>query len=74
MRHSFQKRQAATILTSIHQRGWLRGVPLAVETPGPMTGLAGISYGLLRLAAPQHVPSVLTLQSPFWKMQMDEKR
>jgi lantibiotic modifying enzyme len=29
-----------------------------------MTGLAGIGYGLLRLADPQSVPSVLTLEPP----------
>lgn len=38
--------------------------PLAVESPGLMTGLAGIGYGLLRLAAPMDVPSVLVLESP----------
>lgn len=38
--------------------------PLAVESPGLMTGLAGIGYGLLRLAAPTEVPSVLVLESP----------
>jgi lantibiotic modifying enzyme len=30
-----------------------------------MTGLAGIGYGLLRLAAPQRVPSVLALERPW---------
>jgi lantibiotic modifying enzyme len=29
-----------------------------------MTGLAGIGYGLLRLAALARVPSVLTLEGP----------
>lgn len=29
-----------------------------------MTGLAGIGYGLLRLADPQRVPSVLLLELP----------
>jgi lantibiotic modifying enzyme len=29
-----------------------------------MTGLAGIGYGLLRLADPARVPSVLTLAPP----------
>jgi hypothetical protein len=37
---------------------------LAVETPGLMTGLAGIGYGLLRLAVPTRVPSVLVLEGP----------
>lgn len=40
------------------------GVPFNVETPGLMTGLAGIGYGLLRLADPQNVPSVLLLELP----------
>jgi hypothetical protein len=29
-----------------------------------MMGLAGIGYGLLRLGAPDRVPSVLTLEAP----------
>ncbi len=29
-----------------------------------MMGLAGIGYGLLRLAAPERVPSVLVLEPP----------
>jgi type 2 lantibiotic biosynthesis protein LanM len=58
------ERIASTILESIHQHGWLCGVPLGVETPGLMTGLAGIGYGLLRLAEPERVPSVLTLEPP----------
>jgi len=38
--------------------------PAGIESPGLMTGLAGIGYGLLRLAAPAIVPSVLTLAPP----------
>ncbi|MBV6622467.1 MAG: type 2 lantipeptide synthetase LanM family protein [Rivularia sp. (in: Bacteria)] len=55
---------AGMILESINQHGWLCGVPLGVENPGLMTGLAGIGYELLRLAAPEIVPSVLGLESP----------
>ncbi len=55
---------AATILESIKHDGWLCGVPLGVEVPGLMTGLAGIGYELLRLAEPTRVPSVLVLQAP----------
>lgn len=58
------RRLGAMILESIQRDGPLCGVPLAVETPGLMTGLAGIGYGLLRLAAPERVPSVLTLEPP----------
>jgi lantibiotic modifying enzyme len=55
---------AAGILESIDQHGWLCGVPLQVATPDLMNGLAGIGYGLLRLAEPARVPSVLVLAAP----------
>ena len=55
---------AAEVLESIAKRGWLTGYPLGLEAPGLMMGLAGIGYGLLRLADPEHVPSVLLLQPP----------
>jgi len=35
-----------------------------VESPGLLTGLAGIGYGLLRLAEPTRIPSVLVLAPP----------
>ncbi len=57
-------RLAARVLMDIQQNGWICGVPQGVESPGLMTGLAGIGYGLLRLADPTRVPSVLTLESP----------
>ena len=57
-------RLSAIILASIEQHGWQSGVPLGVETPGFMCGLAGIGYGLLRLAQPKRVPSVLVLEPP----------
>jgi type 2 lantibiotic biosynthesis protein LanM len=62
--HSQVNRLAAIILDSINKYGWLCGVPLGVETPGLMTGLAGIGYGLLRLAEPARIPSVLLLEHP----------
>lgn len=62
--HSQVNRLAAIILDSINKYGWLCGVPLGVETPGLMTGLAGIGYGLLRLAEPARVPSVMVLEHP----------
>jgi type 2 lantibiotic biosynthesis protein LanM len=55
---------AASILESIEKKGWRCAVPLQVETPGLMLGLAGIGYGLLRLAEPAQVPSVLMLEPP----------
>jgi type 2 lantibiotic biosynthesis protein LanM len=62
--HSQVNRLAAIILESINKHGWLCGVPSGVETPGLMTGLAGIGYELLRLAEPTRIPSVLTLAPP----------
>lgn len=57
-------RLAATVLASIEKNGWICGNPLQVESPGLMTGLAGIGYGLLRLAEPTLVPSVLAMALP----------
>jgi type 2 lantibiotic biosynthesis protein LanM len=56
-------RSAGALLESIETEGWVCGVALGVETPGLMTGLAGIGYELLRLAMPDQVPSVLALES-----------
>jgi type 2 lantibiotic biosynthesis protein LanM len=52
------------ILDEMHATGWRCGVALHVEHPGLMTGLAGIGYGLLRVSAPESIPSVLTLDAP----------
>jgi type 2 lantibiotic biosynthesis protein LanM len=52
------------IIASMKKHGWLCGVPLGVESPALMNGLAGICYGLLRLADPERVPSVLSLGAP----------
>jgi type 2 lantibiotic biosynthesis protein LanM len=57
-------RLTAEIVEDIETSGWRCGLPMDVETPGLMVGLAGIGYGLLRLAAPERVPSVLTLEPP----------
>ncbi len=57
-------RLSAMLLDSIDRQGWVTGVPLGVETPGLMVGLAGIGYGLLRLAVPERVPSVLLGEPP----------
>jgi lantibiotic modifying enzyme len=56
------ERLAAMILDSIDTHGWLTSIPLGVETPGLMTGIAGIGYELLRLAEPDLVPCLLTLE------------
>lgn len=56
--------QARAALAELCSYGPRCGTPGEVENPGLMTGLAGIGYGLLRLAAPDRVPSILTLQGP----------
>jgi len=58
--------RTVTVLQHIETQGYLCGEPLGFETPGLMTGLAGIGFGLLRIAEPTRVPSVLALQSPTW--------
>lgn len=53
----------SVLLENIEEQGWVTGIPLGIETPGLLTGLAGIGYSLIRWAAPTRVPSVL-MQSP----------
>jgi type 2 lantibiotic biosynthesis protein LanM len=55
---------AAATLSSGEANGWICGTPARVESPGLLVGLAGIGYGLLRLAEPARVPSVLALAPP----------
>jgi type 2 lantibiotic biosynthesis protein LanM len=55
---------SARLVARLLEGNWRCGVPGGVETPGLMTGLAGVGYGLLRLAAPEQVPSLLALESP----------
>jgi type 2 lantibiotic biosynthesis protein LanM len=62
--HRAVRRISSSVLASMQRDGFLCGVPLGVESPSLMNGLAGIGYGLLRLADPAHVPSVLTLAPP----------
>lgn len=57
-------RRLARTLASLDRDGFACGVPLAVESPGLMNGIAGIGYGLLRQVAPERVPSVLALEPP----------
>jgi type 2 lantibiotic biosynthesis protein LanM len=58
------ERLTAVVQEGIEQDGWRCGLPLGVDSPGLMVGLAGIGYGLLRLAEPARVPSVLALAPP----------
>ncbi len=55
------ERISAIILQDLEIHGPVCGVPSGIESPGLMTGLAGIGYGLLRIAEPARIPSVLTL-------------
>ncbi|GAB3645342.1 type 2 lanthipeptide synthetase LanM family protein [Glycomyces tarimensis] len=52
------------MLTDGATNGWLCGVPHGVETPGLMTGLAGIAWGLARKANPARVSDLLQLETP----------
>ncbi len=52
------------VLESFREHGWQYGILGRGEVPGLMLGLAGIGYGLLRLGAPERVPSVLRLALP----------
>ena len=62
--HEQVRRRAATMLDSIDHGGWHCGLHRDIEVPGLLTGLAGIGYGLLRLVAPERVPSVLAQEPP----------
>ena len=56
------QRRAGRLLAALDRHGARCGTPGAVPTPGLLTGLAGIGYGLLRLGFTARVPSALLLQ------------
>lgn len=58
------RRAKAVLLDERQIGGWRCTARDLRETPGLMGGLAGIGYGLLRLANPSSVPSVLALEGP----------
>jgi type 2 lantibiotic biosynthesis protein LanM len=58
------RRRARRFIGGIERYGARCGAVGGLPTPGLLTGLAGIGYGLLRLAAPDRVPSVLLLEPP----------
>jgi lantibiotic modifying enzyme len=58
-----RRRRSGLVLAAVQQYGPHCGTPRAVASPGLLTGLAGIGYGLLRLGFSTQVPSVL-LQEP----------
>jgi lantibiotic modifying enzyme len=57
-----RRRRAGLVLDAIHQYGATCGTPDAVPTPGLLSGLAGIGYGLLRLGFAERVPSALLFE------------
>jgi type 2 lantibiotic biosynthesis protein LanM len=54
-----RRRRAGLVLAAVEQYGPRCGTPRAVPSPGLLTGLAGIGYGLVRLGFHSRVPSVL---------------
>ena len=58
------RERAANVIESIERGGALCGMPLGIESVALMNGLAGIGFGLLRIAEPERVPSVLALEPP----------
>lgn len=62
--HAKAYQLAQPIVERIGRSEYRCGTPLGVDSPGLMTGLAGIGYGLLRLAEPERVPALLTLEPP----------
>jgi type 2 lantibiotic biosynthesis protein LanM len=57
-----RRHRAGLVLDAIQWHGPSCGTPGGVLTPGLLTGLAGIGYGLLRLAMAERVPSALLLE------------
>ncbi|MBL0693504.1 type 2 lanthipeptide synthetase LanM family protein [Comamonas sp. JC664] len=58
------ERVAGGILQGVRERGYLFGLQGNTETPGLLVGLAGIAYGLARLAVPERLPSLLAVAAP----------
>ena len=58
------RQQAGRVLRSASASNWQCGNPLNVDTPGLMTGIAGIGYAFLRFADPARIPCVLALEPP----------
>ena len=58
------RRLARGVLDHQQEKGWHYGVPGKLTPPGLMVGLAGFGFQMLRLAAPDQVPSILALEPP----------
>ncbi|HEY1618875.1 MAG TPA: type 2 lanthipeptide synthetase LanM family protein [Streptosporangiaceae bacterium] len=59
---SARRNLAGLILGAVSQYRLACGTPGGIATPGLLSGLAGIGYGLLRLGFAQRVPSALFLE------------
>lgn len=57
-----RRHRAGLVLAALNRTSAWCGTPGGVTTPGLFSGLAGIGYGLLRLAFTERVPSVLLLE------------
>jgi lantibiotic modifying enzyme len=57
-------RRTGQVLALVEAQSHRCATPDHVPSPGLLTGLSGIGYGLLRLAQPDTVPSVLLLGRP----------
>ncbi|MGW7268251.1 type 2 lanthipeptide synthetase LanM family protein [Streptomyces sp. NPDC054842] len=57
-------RRTGQVLALVEAQSHRCATPDHVPSPGLLTGLSGIGYGLLRLAHPETVPSVLLLGHP----------
>ncbi|MFD7679538.1 lanthionine synthetase LanC family protein, partial [Streptomyces sp. NPDC060187] len=55
-------RTSGRLLAAIEGQQHRCATPDQVPSPGMLTGLAGIGYGLLRLCSPDRVPSALLLE------------
>ena len=58
------ERDSARVIDGVESGAWKSGLPEGVWTPGLMVGLAVVGYGMLRIAAPDRVPSLLSLAPP----------
>jgi type 2 lantibiotic biosynthesis protein LanM len=54
----------SSVLADCSRHGWRCGTAAGLVSPALMNGLAGIGYGLLRVADPERIPSVLAMEPP----------
>lgn len=61
---AYVQTQVMRVVATISQHGATCGTPFGFAANGLMIGLCGIGYGLLRLAYPDVVPSILSAGTP----------